>query len=98
MKTHNKIEIKVFVSYAHADDEYVASFLDGFKEMVAPSKKYCFDFWQDLVILPGEKWGQEIRNALEKCTLGLLLVSPAFLVLLIGAIEPTRDRRNEATS
>ena len=71
--------VEVFVSYAHADDEYADSFLGGFKEMVAPSKKYRFEFWQDLVILPGETWEKEIRSALGGCKLGLLLVSPAFL-------------------
>jgi hypothetical protein len=40
---------------------------------------YRFEFWQDSVILPGETWIKEIRNALGRCSLGLLLVSPAFL-------------------
>ncbi len=79
MTTDKRIKVEVFVSYAHADDEYADAFLYGFKEMVAPSKKYRFEFWQDHVILAGETWVKEIRNALERCNLGLLLVSPAFL-------------------
>ena len=79
MTTGKRIKVEVFISYAHADDEYADPFLGGFKEMKAPSKKYRFEFWQDHILLPGETWGKEIRNALERCTLGLLLVSPAFL-------------------
>ncbi len=47
--------------------------------MLAPSKKYSFEFWQDHAILPGEAWANEIGNALKECTLGILLVSPSFL-------------------
>lgn len=79
MTADKRIKVEVFVSYAHADDEYADPFLDGFKEMVAPSRKYRFEFWQDHVILPGETWVKEIRKAIERCALGLLLVSPAFL-------------------
>jgi hypothetical protein len=79
METDERIKIDGFVSYAHSDDEYADPFLRGFKEMVAPSKKYRFEFWQDPIILPGEAWVKEIMKALERCSLGLLLVSPAFL-------------------
>ena len=79
MTTDKRIEVEIFVSHAHADDEYADPFLDAFKDMVAPSKKYRFEFWQDPVILPGETWVKEIRNSLGRCALGLLLVSPAFL-------------------
>lgn len=80
MATDNRIEVQVFISYAHADDEYVDPFLNGFREMVSPSKKYRFEFWQDSAILPGEEWVKKIREGLERCSLGLLLVSPAFIV------------------
>lgn len=77
--TEKKIKIRIFVSYAHADDEYADSFMKGFREMLSPSKKYSFEFWQDKAILPGETWANEICNALEKCNLGVMLVSPSFL-------------------
>jgi len=74
-----KKRVRFFVSYSHADLEEVNLFLDGFKEMSAPSRKYKYIFWQDTKILPGEKWSQEIQGAIDECDLGLLLLSPAFL-------------------
>jgi hypothetical protein len=79
MTRDKRIKVEFFVSYAHVDDEYADPFLDGFKDIVAPSKKYRFEFWQDRVILPGETWAEEIKKALKRCSMGLLLVSPAFL-------------------
>ena len=79
MTNTERIKIQVFVSYAHADDEYSSTFIDEFKEMAAPSKKYEYVFWQDTEILPGENWHDEILEALNNCELGLLLISPAFL-------------------
>lgn len=77
MANKERIKIKFFVSYAHADDEYSSAFIYEFKEMSAPSEKY--EFWQDTEILPGENWQDEIREALINCEVGLLLISPAFL-------------------
>lgn len=71
--------VRFFVSYAHADDELSRLFLDGFKEQVAASKSYDYVFWQDTSILPGEKWRLEIQEALDKCCIGILLISPSFL-------------------
>jgi len=79
MTNDHKKEIKIFVSHAHSDDEFVIPFMQEFKEMVEPSKRYYFKFWQSSNILPGETWAEEIRHALRQCSLGLLLVSPAFL-------------------
>lgn len=77
MKT--KRQIVAFVSYAHADNEIATEFLEKLKEMLLPSAKYDYVFWQDKNILPGENWHQEIQDALNRCSMGILLVSPAFL-------------------
>ena len=79
MANKERIKIKFFVSYAHKDDDYSSAFIDGFKEMAEPSDKYEYVFWQDTEILPGENWQYEIREALNNCEVGLLLISPAFL-------------------
>lgn len=74
-----KKKVLFFISYSHADLDAANLFLNGFKEMSAPSMKYEYIFWQDTTILPGEKWSQEIQAAINKCDIGLLLLSPAFL-------------------
>lgn len=71
--------IKIFVSYARANRDLATRFLEKFREQVTPSKKYKYIFWRDTEILVGEKWHDEIQEALKECNLGLLLVSPAFL-------------------
>lgn len=79
MNSNERIKILFFISYAHRDDEYAMVFIEEFKEMSAPSRKYEYEFWQDTEILPGEQWEAEIRQALNECEMGLLLISPAFL-------------------
>lgn len=74
-----KRQIVAFISYAHADNEVATKFLNGLKEMLLPSAKYDYVFWQDKNILPGEDWHQEIQDALTRCSMGVVLVSPAFL-------------------
>jgi hypothetical protein len=77
MKKKKKVEL--FVSYARSNNNLARKFLHRYKEQVAASKSYDYDFWQDKNILVGEKWHEAIGRALERCNLGLLLVSPAFL-------------------
>ena len=79
MTKRKRITVNFFVSYAHEDDEYASSFMSKFQEITTPSLKYEYLFWQDTEILPGEGWKEEISAALERCSLGLLLISPAFL-------------------
>ena len=79
MSKNQRIGVQFFVSYAHKDEDYSTAFIEEFKEMSAPSAKYEYDFWQDTEILPGENWKGEIKEVLENCNLGLLLISPAFL-------------------
>ena len=72
-------KIRLFVSYAHADDQYADPFLKSLMGMLKPSRAYEFELWRDTGILPGEDWLKEIEEALAKCRLGILLVSPEFL-------------------
>jgi hypothetical protein len=71
--------VNFFVSYARANKDLAAKFLEKFLEQVTPSKNYEYAFWTDTEILAGEKWHEEIQKALKHCNLGLLLISPAFL-------------------
>ncbi len=74
-----KKKIKIFVSYTRANRDLATRFLEKFREQVTPSRNYKYVFWRDAEILVGEKWHDEIQEALMDCNLGLLLVSPAFL-------------------
>ena len=74
-----KKNITVFVSYARANRDLATRFLKNFKEQVAPSRCYSYTYWRDSDILVGEKWHEEIQQALMKCDVGLVLISPAFL-------------------
>lgn len=67
------------VAYAHSNKELANSFLSKLKDMLAPSKKYEYVLWKDTRLLVGEEWENQIIEARDKCDLGLLLVSPAFL-------------------
>ncbi len=74
-----RIKIEFFVSYARSNSANSNKFLERFKEQVAASLRYEYKFWQDGNILIGEDWDEEIRTALKRCNLGLLLINPAFL-------------------
>jgi hypothetical protein len=74
-----KKKIKCFVSYARANKDLANRFMEKFREQAAPSKHYAYSFWRDTDIMVGEKWSEEIHEALNACQLGLLLISPAFL-------------------
>lgn len=73
------IPIAFFVSYAHADQRPADLFLQRLTEQLAPSKRYAYTLWRDTELLVGERWHDEIQQALAACQLGLLLISPAFL-------------------
>jgi hypothetical protein len=63
----------VFISYSHHDKV----FLDHFKRHLRPLMKHI-DFWDDSRILAGQKWKNEIANALSSCKVGILLLSADF--------------------
>ena len=70
--------VRGFVSYAHADQNEV----DDLQRLLMPhlraSRKYAFDLWKDEAITPGERWRQQIEDALQNAHIGLLLLSPEF--------------------
>jgi hypothetical protein len=68
-----------FLSYAHSDGPDVERFRDVMEPLLKGSAKYEFGGWSDHLILPGEKWREEIETALAECRFGILLVSPGFL-------------------
>lgn len=72
--------IKLFVSYAHDDRDFVDKLLADLGKQLKPSLRFEFELWrdQDEIVL-GTQWRKEITRALKRCGTGLLLLSPAFL-------------------
>ncbi len=78
-KRQQKTRVQVFISYARANKTLANDFLYRFKQQTDASRRYRYTFWHDGKIEVGEEWDGEIRDAIGKCDLGLLLVSPAYL-------------------
>ena len=69
-------KLKLFVSYAHED----ANFLKRLKVHLARAiYDYGFDFWDDSRINLGDKWANEIEDALNESSIVILLISADFL-------------------
>ena len=71
--------VPFFVSYAHLDSRIATTFINCLTEQLAPSGRYDYALWRDTELLVGDRWHDEIVQALDACQLGLLLISPAFL-------------------
>ena len=66
---------KVFISYSHADKDW----LDRLKRHLKPLvREGNLDCWDDTHIRPGDDWKQEIRNALDTAQVAVLLISADF--------------------
>ena len=77
---HMKTPVPFFVSYAHADQRTADDFLQRLRGQLAPSRRYDYTLWRDTMIAVGQRWHDEIQQALVTCKIGLFLVSPAFLI------------------
>jgi internalin A len=67
---------QIFISYSHADAEWLTKLQTHLKPLVRNQK---IDPWDDTRIRPGQDWQQEINQALAQATIAILLVSPNFL-------------------
>src|SRR4051812_1040643 len=66
---------KVFISYSHADKEW----LERLKRHLKPlEREGRLDCWDDTHIRPGDDWKQEIQNALDTAQVAVLLISADF--------------------
>lgn len=59
----------LFVSYAHADSEKVFAEIKRFNEA-------GFNVWYDEGIAPGNEWTDEIADALERCSVFVVMLTP----------------------
>lgn len=67
---------QIFISYASSDREWMEKLQVFLKPLVRSSSIYV---WEDSKILPGQEWQKEVKSALEKAKVAVLLVSPNFL-------------------
>ncbi len=74
-----RTKVTFFVSYAHRNKMLANSFLEKLSDVFAPSKRFDYVLWEDSGIEIGEDWEKQIKQAIDQCDFGLLLISPAFL-------------------
>jgi len=73
----SKKTIRVFVSYSHQDQKYLAN--DSLLGYLKGLEREGFEFWHDQNILAGEIWNEEIRRQMALADIVLVLISQAFL-------------------
>ena len=66
----------VFLSYSHADEKWVKKVRVALSPLIQGEK---IQIWDDSNIKPGSNWHSEIKKAISKNRVGVLLVSPDFL-------------------
>jgi hypothetical protein len=66
---------KVFISYSHADKEWLERLKRHLKPLIRDGRLDC---WDDTHIRAGDNWQQEIRTALDTAQVAVLLISADF--------------------
>jgi formylglycine-generating enzyme required for sulfatase activity len=67
---------QVFISYSHKDKDW----LERLQTMLVPLQwQGKLKLWADTDIRPGQRWKEEIKQALAEAAVAVLLVSPDFL-------------------
>jgi hypothetical protein len=67
---------EVFVSYSHVDSEYLARLKIHLRPF---ERRGLVELWSDTKIKSGQRWKQEIRSAIDRAAITILLVSADFL-------------------
>src|SRR5919206_3866920 len=75
MVSSPSIRTKVFISYSHADQDWLDRLQRHLKPLVREGR---LDYWDDTHIRPGDDWQQEIRTALDTAQVAVLLISADF--------------------
>ena len=71
-----KTPVKVFISYAHKDNEFKEKLLEMLKGLI---DREVIQIWQDHQIEAGDVWYEEIQSAMRNCQMAILLISQSFL-------------------
>lgn len=72
------VHVKLFISYAHKDDESFSLFKPAIRQALAQSNFFSFDAWEDSRIPLGSNWHQYIQDRLQDCKIAILCVSDNF--------------------
>lgn len=65
--------IKMFISYAHDDEEYKEELMKQLSPLKMTGK---LDYWEDRMLRLGDRWNDNIKRELEEASIIMLLVSP----------------------
>lgn len=66
----------IFISYAHEDELFKDKLV---KHLSGLTRNGEINLWTDTVIVPGQEWDNEIKNALQQADIILFLVSADFM-------------------
>ncbi|HET8962973.1 MAG TPA: TIR domain-containing protein [Chitinophagales bacterium] len=66
----------IFISYAHEDELFKDKLV---KHLSGLTRNGEINLWTDTVIVPGQEWDNEIKNALHQADIILFLVSADFM-------------------
>ena len=76
MPNDDTARLSVFVSYCHKDQRW----LQRLKVHLRPlEREYDIDIWNDTRLTPGSRWREEIKMAVDKANVAILIVSADFL-------------------
>ncbi|MCP4348294.1 MAG: TIR domain-containing protein [Desulfobacterales bacterium] len=75
-KKVDQIRRTIFISYSHKDADYLNELKTHLDPLIS---KQEIEAWDDQKIQPGDQWLEEIKKALRRARVAVLLISPDFL-------------------
>ena len=86
--------VTLFISYAHEDQEYLAMLI---KQLSDLKRIGIIQSWHDRMINAGDRWQDEIDQALEEARVIVFLISPDFIASeYINGVEVKRAKERHA--
>ena len=86
--------VTLFISYAHEDREYLAMLI---KQLSDLKRIGIIQSWHDRMINAGDRWQDEIDQALEEARVIVFLISPDFIASeYINGVEVKRAKERHA--
>jgi hypothetical protein len=66
----------IFISYSHKDSRWISRLEVHLRPIVDTG---CLTYWDDRKIKPGNRWQQEIRQAIDAASIAILMISADYL-------------------